>query len=50
MDEQSMSSLIQWFATPIRYYLKLLHEDTISEILKQEQKKQAQRRASPETL
>jgi hypothetical protein len=36
VDEQGMSVPMQWFASPIRYFLKLLHEDTIGEILRQE--------------
>ena len=41
---------MQWFATPIRYYLKLLHDEAIKDILSQEQKKQALRMPDPENL
>ena len=50
VDEQSISHPMQWFATPIRYYLKLLHDETIKDILSQEQRKQALRMADPQTL
>jgi hypothetical protein len=41
LDEQSKLALIKWFSSPIRYYLKLLHEDTINDILQQEKLKQS---------
>jgi hypothetical protein len=50
MDEPGTPYLMQWFATPIRYYLKLLHDDTITEILRQEERKRAERRADPEPI
>lgn len=35
LDEQSKSIFIQWFVTPIRYFLKLVNEEKIVQILEQ---------------
>lgn len=42
LDESGKAAMIQWFASPIRYFFKLLHDDTVQGILRKEQaRKQA---------
>lgn len=41
MDESGNYDLIQWFITPVRYFLKLVNDGKIAELLEKEKQLQA---------